>query len=308
MKLQQLRYLTTVVEAGSLTEAARRLNVSQPALSAGLGALETELGGSVIERQRGSIRLTPLGARFHRRALGIVNECERAKVEFRRGLSRSRVEIGVLSTISMDLVLAFVADFAKAAPSIEVSIREGDPMTLLSWLSRGRIDAAVTVSDLVEGGDWAQLFQDPLALVCPHGHRLARQSAIRLTDLEDEPFILRGQCERRREADDILAARGVRLPVVLRTEQDQHAFDAVRAGIGVTIAPRSLARDTRALPIDDFGLSRTVGVHLTSWLEPAIGEPLVACLHRASHPFVGSREPDAARRTDTRTSVTTASR
>lgn len=48
MKLQQLRYLVAVVQAGSITEAARRLNVSQPALSAGLNALEAELGGRCL--------------------------------------------------------------------------------------------------------------------------------------------------------------------------------------------------------------------------------------------------------------------
>lgn len=296
MKFQQLRYLVAVVEAGNVTEAARRLNVTQPALSAGLAALEAELGGPLIERQRGQVRLTDLGRRFHRRALNIVNECERAKVEFQRGLSRAFVTIGTLSTIPMPLVLQFLRDFTASGQDVDVSFQEGDPMTLLSWLSRGRIDLAVTISDLVEGGNWVELFEDPFVLLCGPDHALADARSVRLADLGGEAFVLRNHCERAREASDIMNARGVRTTVVLRTDQDQHALEAVRAGIGVTVAPRSLARDLQVVAIEDLGLRRTVGLHVASWLEPGVSEPVVAALRAASQAFHPDIPPPTARR------------
>jgi LysR family hydrogen peroxide-inducible transcriptional activator len=108
VKIRQLRYLTAVVEAGSITEGARRLNVSQPALSAGLAALEDELGGPLVERQRGAVRLTPLGRRFHRRALGILRDCDLARAEFRRGMDQRVLTLGMLPTIAMPLVLSLI--------------------------------------------------------------------------------------------------------------------------------------------------------------------------------------------------------
>lgn len=285
MKLQQLRYLVAVVQSGSITEAAKRLNVSQPALSAGLNALEAELDGALLERLRGNARLTPLGARFYRRALSITNECEVAKVEFRRGLARSFVTIGVLPTISMPFVLDFVSRFTAMAPDVDVSVREADEQTLLSLLSRGRIDAALTISDRVEGGEWVPLFHDPLALVCAPTHRFAQAAAIRVTDLDGEPFVLRRHCERGTEANDILDARGVRLRVVLKTDQDQRALEAVAARLGVTIAPRSLVSDVAAVPIEDLGLTRTVGIHLATSLETEIADLLVEALKDQSEPW-----------------------
>lgn len=282
MKLQQLRYLAAVVETGSITDAAKRCNVSQPALSAGLASLEAELGGPLIERERGSSRLTPLGARFHRRALRILNECEAARIEFQRGLTRSFVKIGLLPTISMDFMLDALRRFSAAVPEVELRLREGDGRTLLSWLSSGRVDAALTISDVVEGGGWVPLYTDPLALVCSPEHPFAGRPSIRLADLDREPFVLRRHCERGREACDILEARGVRLNVVLRTDQDRRALEAVEARIGVTIAPVSLVGDAVTVPIEDLGLVRTVGIHLGSGLDEAVAGPLVAALREAA--------------------------
>lgn len=282
MKLQQLRYLAAVVETGSITDAARRLNVSQPALSAGLSALEAELGGPLIGRERGACRPTPLGARFHQRAVRILNECEAARIEFQRGLDRSFVKIGLLPTIPMDFVLDALRRFSVAAPEVEVRLREGDGRTLLSWLSAGRIDAALTISDVVEGGGWIPLYTDPLVLVCTPDHPFAGRPSVRLAELDREPFILRRHCERGREACDILDARGVRLDIVLRTDQDRRAFEAVKARIGVTIAPASLVGDAVTVPIEDLGLVRTVGVHLPPGLDEAVARPLTDALREAA--------------------------
>lgn len=294
MKLQQLRYLAAVVEAGSITEAAKRLNVSQPALSAGLSALEAELGGPLVERERGGNRLTTLGARFHRRALRILNECEAARIEFQRGLDRSIIKIGLLPTISMDFMLDALRRFSTVAPDVEVRLREGSGRDLLSWLTSGRIDAALTISDVVEGGGWVPLYTDPLALVCSPEHPFALRPSIRLADLDREPFVLRRHCERGREACDILEARGVRLNVVLRTDQDRRAFEAVDARIGVTIAPLSLVGDAATVPIEDLGLVRTVGIHLSPGLDEAVAGPLVAALRGAVQPAARSTGPNCS--------------
>lgn len=282
MKLQQLRYLAAVVETGSVTGAAQRLNVSQPALSAGLAALEAELGGPLIERRRGNVRPTPLGARFHKRALGILSECEAARTEFRRGTGRSLVSVGMLPTIGTDLVAEFARRFAEAAPDIDLALREADERMLLSWLSRGRIDAALTISDLAEGKGWTPLFRDPLVLACAEGHRLAARPSIHLRDIEDEPFILREHCERSREAWEVLTVRGTRLRIVLRTGQERRALDLVAAGLGVTIAPVSLTAESRApvarVAIEDLGLTRTVGMHLSPSLDEATARPLLGAV------------------------------
>jgi DNA-binding transcriptional LysR family regulator len=291
MKIQQLRYVVAVADAGSVTEAARRLNVSQPALSAGLSALEADLGGAIFDRRRGAMRLTQLGVRFHRRAVSILRECDVARMEFRRGLERSTIAVGVLPTIAMPLVLDFTRRFAIAEPRMEMTLREGAERTLMDWLAHGRIDAALTISDQVGADAWIPLEGDPRALVCSCDHPFARRGSVRLADLDGVNFILRAHCERGREAHEILEIRGVRLRLVLRTDQDQRALAAVRAGLGVTIAPRSLVgRDTAFVPIEDLGLARTVGLHLGPSIDPELAAMLTGILKAANGDFADAGE------------------
>jgi DNA-binding transcriptional LysR family regulator len=160
-------------------------------------------------------------------------------------------------------------------------LREGDSLVLPGWLAQGRIDVALTVADRVDGGTWIPLFRDPLLLVCPWNHRLAQGPSTCLAELDGEPFILRTHCERGVEAADILGARGVRLRCVLRTDQDRRALEAVAAGVGVTIVPRSLVLDATGVAtvaFQDFALARTVGAQLGASLKPALAASLMSTL------------------------------
>ncbi|MGY4304487.1 DNA-binding transcriptional LysR family regulator [Bradyrhizobium sp. USDA 4369] len=278
MKLQQLRYFCAVVQTGSITVAASKLGVSQPALSAALKALEEELGGALLEGKRGEMRPTLPGESFHAKAARILKECEAAKVEFRRGQSRRRIKIGVLSTIKMQCVTAFQQSLATLQPDIDVALREGSTDTLLAALSGGRIDAAIMALNMASSGGWVPLVEEPVVLACRPDDSLAACSSVKVQQLDSKPFILRSHCERSRDGHDILTARGVRLNVVLKTNQDQRAMEAVKSMNGITIAPLSLITELSAVPLDDFGLTRSLGMYLSKSLEQGFQADLVSAL------------------------------
>lgn len=280
MKLHQLVYFVTVIKIGGITNAARRLNVSQPALSAGLRALEEELGGALLDRRNGS-RPTSLGEAFYRRAQNILQECETAKVEFRRGLGRREIKLGVLSTIPIRYILRFVRDFAASHPDVSISVREGSGTNLLSWLSSGRVDAAVTAIDALEGGKWIPLYEEPFVLVCSPDHLVAGNKQISVSFLNDEPFVLRTHCERMSDAHKIIASRGVRLNVVLRTDNDNRALETVRQNFGVTIAPKSFAEDLAIVHMEDLVFERTIGIHLSNKIGRSLSDTIVESLRAA---------------------------
>ncbi|MEN2976164.1 LysR family transcriptional regulator [Tistrella bauzanensis] len=282
VKIRQLRYLTAVVEAGSITEGARRLNVSQPALSAGLAALEDELGGPLVERQRGAVRLTPLGRRFHRRALGILRDCDLARAEFRRGMDQRVLTLGMLPTIAMPLVLSLIEGVKARVPGVEVTMREAREQELMDALGMGRMDAALTISDLSADDSWVPLADDPMAVVCTPDHPFARRGSIRLSHLDGTAFVLRLHCERGTDVQGLLQARGVRPRAVFGTDQDDRAFAAVRAGLGITMAPLSLTPPGLSfVPIEDLGLTRRIGVQLAVGLDSRLHEVMVAALREA---------------------------
>jgi DNA-binding transcriptional LysR family regulator len=127
---------------------------------------------------------------------------------------------------------------------------------------------------------------------------------VHLRDMEDEPFILREHCERSREALEVLTVRGIRLRTVLRTGQERRALDLVAAGLGVTIAPASLTTESRVpvarVPIDDLGLARTVGLHLSPSLDEATVKPLLDTVERLAPALPEVAFPSPARPSDGR--------
>src|SRR5919198_2649664 len=113
MTLRQLEYLLAVAQSGSFSGAAVRLHVSQPTLSQQIRSLEAEVGGPLLERPPGPVRLTPAG-----RAL--VGDAQAAVTSARRALSAGR---RALRAAPQTLTLATVRSLAVAGP----------PGTLKPW-------------------------------------------------------------------------------------------------------------------------------------------------------------------------------
>lgn len=275
MKLRQLRYLTAVVEAGTITEAARRLHVTQPALSAGLASLEEELGGVLLYRERDGVRLTPTGMQFHRRALKILREVTAAKSEFETGRKGGILRIGVVPSVRLPMILSFLRVFEEAAPDMEVSLRESNSAELSAMLDSGRLDAALLPFAATNGQEWVPLFSEELVLLCAPSHPLAKAEIVRAADLDGQNFVLRNNCEIAPETCKRIRARGIKPRVVLKTDQDDKAVEAVRAGLGATIATGGASEFLVARPLEDFGPAPTFGLRIAPTLDPSSASLLV---------------------------------
>ncbi|QUS41610.1 LysR family transcriptional regulator [Tardiphaga alba] len=281
MKLQQLRYFCAVIQTRSVTVAARQLGVSQPALSTALKALEEELGGALIQGGRGDMRPTTQGESFHAKALRILKDCETAKIEFKRGQGRRLVKLGVLSTIPMRSLIAFQQRLARSLPDIELAMREGSTHELIGALAEGRIDASVMALNMAGNSGWVPISNEALVLACRSDDPLAAAASVEVKQLNSRAFIQRSHCELSHEGYSILDARGVRMNVVLRTNQDQRAMEAVQAMMGVTIAPLSLIAGLAAVPLEDFGLTRTLGIRFSKRVAQPLRDDMAAALTTA---------------------------
>jgi DNA-binding transcriptional LysR family regulator len=269
MKVQHLRYLVAVVNAGAMTTAAGVLHISQPAISAGIKALEEELGGPLFERSRKRLSLTPDGARFYRHAIAILQECNAAAVEFSRRKQPQRLRLGVLaSAVGLDLGEALLR-LQRDRPDIKVELREMTAADLARGLSQDKLDIAITSLDGAEEGARERLLRrEPFVAFVHPGHRFARMDSISTVDMNGEPFIVRLQCEHRNVARSRLLAAGIALNVVARVEQDHLALQLVGKGIGMTLAPRSLGEASNiAVPVRDLQLTRTLGLRWRKGLD-----------------------------------------
>jgi LysR family transcriptional regulator, hydrogen peroxide-inducible genes activator len=270
MELHQLRYFLAVARFASFTRAAEHEHVAQPSLSQQIRKLEDELGVRLFDRLGRRIRLTDFGAHFQERARRALEEVEGARQEVAHlmGLRQGTVWVGVIPTIAPYLLPQTLAAFAKAYPSIAVSLKEDLTLPLLSQLTAGDLDLAL-MSLPVKGQDLIaeELFTENMALAVPKRHRLwRRRRPVGIGEVAEEPFLLLkdGHCFR----DDVLriCQRSRMNPhVVFEAGQFDTLMAMVEAGAGVTLIPEMAIRHFRR---SNVGLlhfrppqpTRTIGV------------------------------------------------
>ena len=145
MELRQLRYFSAVVEEGTVTGAARRLNMTQPPLTAQLHALEEELGCTLFRREGRRLRLTDAGQTFYQRACTILGMCNATAAEmehFQEGTAGT-LRIGIVSSVQGTLFLEWITEFSSAHPQIRYELYSGNTYQLLEQLRTSQLDLAI---------------------------------------------------------------------------------------------------------------------------------------------------------------------
>jgi len=275
MKIQHLRFLTAVVDYGGVIKAAERLHMSQPSISAGLKALEQELGRPLFDRSAQAnrpLRLTPAGRRFYRNALEILRQCEAARTDFLGATdAQRRVRVGVLDTLPQEAIVALFREFGKREPNVQIELWEGSAERVVGWLAQERIDVAWTnVDDLTPNA--RVLWREPLVAVVAPNHPFAKgHRHMTIRDLENQPFVHRSRCELDAVGRAQLRAAGVSLRVTARAEREGLAFRLIRSGKGITLAPKSLVPDDLvAVTVSGLTVARTIGLLWREKLDPML--------------------------------------
>lgn len=124
MKLEQIRNFLAVIEFGSISAAARKLGLSQPGLTKSLGALEAELGASLLKRTRTGVTLAPLGQAFHVRVRAGYSELVKAQEELAQG-DKLRVALGFGPFFASQIVPQAVLRFRERFPDVQLRLVEG---------------------------------------------------------------------------------------------------------------------------------------------------------------------------------------
>lgn len=193
--LRQLRYFTIVVESGSVAEASRRLNISQPSISLAIKTLEENFSAQLFIRHHASgVSLTPAGLRFYRQALDLLRmarELEQSVFADSNMIS-GQIEVGCYETIAPLYLPRLLAGFQKRYPNVKVHVQDGLQSDLLAGLANGAFDL-VLIYDLWLDADYRR---EPLLsglrpyVLLPENHRLAKEPAISLRQVVEEPLIL----------------------------------------------------------------------------------------------------------------------
>lgn len=216
MRLNQIRDLLAVVETGSLRAAARRIGLSQPAISKSVAQLERELQAQLLLRTARGIVLTPAGRAFVARGRVIDTELRKAHDDLSalRGRREGVVAFGIGPAVTVPLVPDAMARFRARWPRAHVRIREGMRTALLPLVRDETLD--FTVSENVAAGGEAglqfkSLIQPELVIVGRRGHPLSHARSLQELAAADwlifNPPGSRGALERSFEASGLAPPR-----------------------------------------------------------------------------------------------------
>ncbi len=183
--------LIAVADSGTITEAARRIHISQPALSRRLQQLESELGAELLHRGRHGAELTALGQQTVAHARTIVGRYERLRREIAEhlGLRMGTVRIGGGATVTSFLLPAAISRFQEEHPGIRFYVKEAGSHEVASDVAAGTVEiGVVTLPVPTVDIDVAELFVDDIVLVAGAGHPLAGRR-VSPAELRDQTFI-----------------------------------------------------------------------------------------------------------------------
>lgn len=263
-----LRYFLAIIDHGTFTAAARHCHVSQPALSEGIARLEQQVGRSLFARDNRRVELTQAGVRFANHARRIEAEFLDAEREAHETTPITRLRLGLASSLPPHWVERALST-ACLTEAVQLEITEARPRDLIALLDRGRIDLAIGLKT----GDTPlrqTLWHEGYGLALPITHRLAQESVLTAEQVASEAMFVRRDCEILAEVSRYFTSRGVRPFMSTRTTSEERAIAYVRAGLGLTVMPRSFSSPGIAIiPLAGFGFTRVVGL-LTDPLRPTL--------------------------------------
>jgi DNA-binding transcriptional LysR family regulator len=243
---RRLTCFIAVAETLHFRKAAERLRLAQPALSQQIRRLEEDLGCQLLRRDRRHVELTPAGLALldaGRRAL--VQLTQAAEAAQRTAASHvALLRVGFLSPAAFAIVPDILRLLRVAHPHVHLVLREGDSVKLLEEVRLGLLDVAFVRGPITAPGVRIDtLRREPLVLVLPSGHRLARRRRVELAQVAGEPFIgfPRDTAPSLHDAiTGMCMDAGFTPSFVTEAGEWYTMVSLVAAGIGVTILPASV--------------------------------------------------------------------
>jgi DNA-binding transcriptional LysR family regulator len=245
MEFHQLRYFVAAAEEQNMTRAAKRMRVSQPALSRQIALLEDEVGVLLFGRVRKRIQLTEAGRFLLGRARRILCDAELAAQQARErfGGERRTLRLGFIGPFLDDLVAPAVREFRQRHPKAMVSLFDLPPSAQIERLERHEIDAAI-LGNIDESGRAKfavrLLSKHRMAVVVPEDHRLAGRKAVKLAELENDGWVSLSNAffpGRRGFLIECCARAGFEPRIVAEPDSLPLMLAAVATGTGVGIIP-----------------------------------------------------------------------
>ncbi|WP_339225729.1 LysR family transcriptional regulator [Paenibacillus sp. FSL H7-0357] len=236
MNNNQIRLFVKIAESGSFTKAGLALNMTQPAVSRAISALESELAVKLLLRDRRSgLMLTDIGKRVLIIFREILNGFDKVEQEIsaEKGLEKGLIRIGAFPVASAYFVPKIIRSITEKYPEIEIVLYEGSVAEVKEWLETRFIDVGFIIPPQEEFAT-IPLYREKLYAVLPGDHPLREKHVICVKDLEDEPMLI---CRAGYEPPvvDLFLRGGSKLNVKYEVNSYMTALNMVKEGLAVGV-------------------------------------------------------------------------
>jgi LysR family cyn operon transcriptional activator len=269
MNLRYLHTFVSIAEAGGIARASARLDVSQPAASRQILALETELGVRLFDRIGRRLRLTSEGEDLLRQSRRLVMEADslNARARALRGGQTGILRVGATPMAIENTLSTFLSRYQRRHPGVEVHFVEDGGLRLSSRLEAGDVHLALVVAD--DRFHNRPLFPAHSLAVLPGKSPLSRRRALDVAELANEPLLLLNRTFGSRGwFDSACNIANIRPRVLLESAAPHTLVALARMGYGIAVVPSNVLvpNGVRALPLVQRGAS--IGRWLTVAWDP----------------------------------------
>ena len=278
ISLRQYEYVIAVADAGSMTEAANAVNVSQPSLSVAIKDVEGKMGRKIFLRRKGSATtLTPFGHRFVEQARGVLY----AATEIERESDTARpFVLGCFEDLAPWYLTKTLARLSERFPTTEFRAYEGRFTQLATEMNEGRVDLAITYDIGFDRSFGRRKIKQvsPVVFVAVD-HPLATQSAVDLRRLNDCPLILSAEELSFGYIRNLLAELGVKPDVRHKTSSLEMMRSLAASGVGVGISysnpPTQICYDGQPLVTIPITTVEARADVMLVWANPTEADPFI---------------------------------
>lgn len=263
MELRQLEYFREIADTGSINEAARRLNMSQPPLSYQLRQLEEELNVRLFERSRQGVALTEAGKLLYSRAGELLSYAGSTKQEVSSVGKKRVLRLGITST-TVAPIMPYIAEFSRKNPEVNFEVHDGPTFSLFNCLIDGIIDVSVVRTPLrLDEVEHTVLCTEPMIAVSAPDMPSRAAADETLASLLGRPLIIYRRYEKL--IMDTFHARGMEPDIFCICDDARDAMLWAKEGLATAIFPDSMRSLCAGLHIERIAESALETKILLIW-------------------------------------------
>lgn len=241
MEMHEIQYFLAVCDTLNFNRAAEHCHVSQPALTRAIQKLEDELGGLLFRRDRHGTRVTELGQLMQQQLSDVLHRTQTAKSTARRflQLEATPMTLGVMCTIGPLRFIRFLNEFRHRQPGIQLTLVE----TVPSRLSELLLDQTADVTLMAQPSPFdarlhvTPIYRERFVVAFPIGHRFTELTRVHVSEMRDESYLSRVNCEFRNHLDQMCQSHGVNIQSAYRSEREDWIQTMIAAGMGLCFMP-----------------------------------------------------------------------